>query len=348
MCGPAACLALLCAFLIALTSFFRPQVIVPSAARKTSLSAAGQICVVIAFLTAFCDILSGCSGKIASDMAIASLPMLMKLEKDNRRVLGCVELGFAVLSAVMTLLSSLHLPGRSLFYLMPVLLAVYILLLFEFRFRWRFNAEDWAGRPVAVFYSDLIYSLCLTAVLGFSLTVPLAEDFRPMTGLCLSLASSTVFVLVVLRHLSDRPLVILDRVVTLIGEGSMQSNVRHGDKDMFYHKLYIRIEDKFKADLCFLDENYSLTLLSEEMFTNKSYVSRAISTGSGLNFCQYVNSYRIRYVMDAFLHNPRLKIVEMASLSGFKSMSAFIRAFRTYTGENPSDWSRRHTGKLSD
>ena len=95
--------------------------------------------------------------------------------------------------------------------------------------------------------------------------------------------------------------------------------------------LYVII---LKSDLIIDD-------LVKVVFSNKLYISRAISQITGRNFCQFVNYYRIMYSVETFRANPELKVTELASLSGFNSLVSFSMAFRLYMNENPSDWIRK-------
>ena len=82
-------------------------------------------------------------------------------------------------------------------------------------------------------------------------------------------------------------------------------------------------------------------------FTNRLYISRAISQFTGRNFCQFVNYYRVQHSIQIFRENPDLKVAEMAMYSGFNSTVSFSMAFRLYMSECPSDWCRKEKLKLN-
>ena len=94
--------------------------------------------------------------------------------------------------------------------------------------------------------------------------------------------------------------------------------------------------------------NSSLTIndVVKVVFTNKLYISRAISQFTGRNFCQFVNYYRVTYSVRTFRDNPALKVAELALMSGFNSVVSFSMAFRLYMGESPSDWCRKERSRL--
>ena len=45
------------------------------------------------------------------------------------------------------------------------------------------------------------------------------------------------------------------------------------------------------------------------------------------------------------LLNPRLKVAELAMMSGFHSGVTFTLAFRLFLGKTPSDWCREYVSK---
>ena len=90
----------------------------------------------------------------------------------------------------------------------------------------------------------------------------------------------------------------------------------------------------------YLNDSLSLEDLARAVGTNKSYLSKVINTCTGMNFPQFVNNYRVRYSMELFRQDPRLKVAELAMMSGFHSGVTFTLAFRLFLGKTPSDWCR--------
>ncbi len=91
----------------------------------------------------------------------------------------------------------------------------------------------------------------------------------------------------------------------------------------------------------FLVTTFSLQDLSNAVFTNKYYLSKTINRFSGKNFRQYVNYYRIMYAVELFRDNNSLRVSELASLSGFHSITSFTQNFKKVMGDTPSFWCER-------
>ena len=113
-----------------------------------------------------------------------------------------------------------------------------------------------------------------------------------------------------------------------------------------YRELYSRIVEYFENDMPYLSGDLMLDDLVKVVFANKLYISQAISRCSGRNFCQFVNYYRIKYSVDVFRQNPKLKVAELALQCGFNSAGSFSSAFKLYMNESPSDWMRQERSRL--
>lgn len=113
-----------------------------------------------------------------------------------------------------------------------------------------------------------------------------------------------------------------------------------------YGEIYARIIALFESERPYLDSELTINDVVKKIFTNKLYISRAISRFTGRNFCQFVNYYRVAYSIKLFRDNPDLKVAELANRSGFNSTVSFSMAFRLYMTECPSDWCRKERNKI--
>ncbi len=126
-----------------------------------------------------------------------------------------------------------------------------------------------------------------------------------------------------------------------VSQVEMAGGVREGT----YRELYERIVEYFESEKPFLDNQLTINDVVKVVFSNKVYISRAISQFTGRNFCQFVNYYRISYSVECFRTNPNLKVNELAEISGFNSVVSYNMAFRLFMNENPSDWCRKERHK---
>lgn len=116
--------------------------------------------------------------------------------------------------------------------------------------------------------------------------------------------------------------------------------------DGLYKTIYKRLTDYFEQEKPYLRSELTINDLVQVVYSNKLYISRAISQCTGRNFRQFVNYYRIRYSVEMFRQNPKLKIVDLYQACGFNSVASYNMAFRLFMNENPSEWFRKERKKL--
>jgi AraC-like DNA-binding protein len=124
-----------------------------------------------------------------------------------------------------------------------------------------------------------------------------------------------------------------------------QSDSENAGINEVYRQVYERVLEYFECNQPFLDSNLTINDVVKVVFSNKVYISRAISKYTGKNFCQFVNCYRIAYAVKCFRENVDLKIMELAQMSGFNSVVSYNMAFRLFMNENPSEWCRKERAK---
>ncbi len=153
-----------------------------------------------------------------------------------------------------------------------------------------------------------------------------------------------------LRILSDSKFVLWQKQETLIIESmkltSVPSATDSARIEDVYKDLYERILIYFEIKKPYLDSDLTINNLVKDMYSNKMYISKAISQFTGRNFCQFVNYYRVMHSMECFRENQELKVHELAVMSGFNSVVSYSMAFRLFMGETPSEWFRKERSRL--
>lgn len=87
----------------------------------------------------------------------------------------------------------------------------------------------------------------------------------------------------------------------------------------------------------FLDNSLKIDQLAKRLNTNRYYLSVIIKEISGLNFCNYINKYRVDEFINNFESstNQNLSIEGIANNVGFKSKSSFYSAFKKFHSCTP-------------
>lgn len=184
----------------------------------------------------------------------------------------------------------------------------------------------------------------------------LASQLRLLySSVCIFLGSSGPHVLpsvlltllygvLVYRVYTGRLMIILtkaENTMTEIIRGNLrpEAPVRKSDgTDNRMWELYGKIVRCMEEEKPFLNPNFSEADMLQYVLTNKSYLSRTINVCSGMNFKQFVNSYRIRYAVELMKEDRRLKVHEISRLSGFNNTVTFNLAFKLFVGVTPGEF----------
>ena len=254
----------------------------------------------------------------------------------------------------LCLLSLSVLPKSSCF----IYVAVIITLLYSAFFLWGIWARlrevraviqsgtVWVSLTLAVdaFYAVVVVTEFVVALLFcemqsvFPLGLLTLMISGAVAGQGVRIACDSVFVLL---HRHER------RIVESMKISPVESAGLGQREDDIYKDIYDRVLAYFERDKPFLNGNLTINDIVAVVFTNKLYISRAISQYTGRNFCQFVNYHRIMYSVACFRNNSELKVAELWPMCGFNSIVSYNMAFRLFMGENPSDWCRKEKIRLS-
>lgn len=92
----------------------------------------------------------------------------------------------------------------------------------------------------------------------------------------------------------------------------------------------------------FLNADITLPQLAEELGYTRNQLSEIINKGTGKNFFDFINSYRVQVVKED-LKNPlkdHYTIIAIAFDAGFNSKATFNKAFKSIVGITPSQYKK--------
>jgi len=101
-----------------------------------------------------------------------------------------------------------------------------------------------------------------------------------------------------------------------------------------------RLEQLMREKQLYVNPGLTLPDVAGQLGTSSRQVSRAVNQGFGVNFNDFVNSYRTRALIDrlkADEHHSKT-LLALALECGFNSKSTFNRAFKKYTGMTPKSY----------
>ncbi|GBG12387.1 DNA-binding response regulator [Paenibacillus agaridevorans] len=113
--------------------------------------------------------------------------------------------------------------------------------------------------------------------------------------------------------------------------------LREGNREENTHSIIGQLKTHI-AD--HLDQDLSLSRLSEIVYLNPSYLSRLFKQHTGVGLLEYTTSMRMLKAQDLLSHSV-LKIHEIAARVGFDSANYFGRFFKKETGMTPQEYRDR-------
>lgn len=106
-------------------------------------------------------------------------------------------------------------------------------------------------------------------------------------------------------------------------------------------KLFRAAQKKVSSEKLYLNKDLKLKSLAKILGTNHSYLSSCINTYSDKNYNQWINDFRIDYLLEQ-IHSGK-KLSDLASEAGFSSTDAFYRNFKRKTSLTPSEYLKQYS-----
>ncbi|MEM6802882.1 MAG: helix-turn-helix domain-containing protein [Bacteroidota bacterium] len=115
------------------------------------------------------------------------------------------------------------------------------------------------------------------------------------------------------------------------------------EETTFNHEVWLqRIEQKMQEEDLYKNSALTLLDLAQALDTTTKTISQTVNQGTGLNFNDYINRFRIEAFKDEILakRHEQLTLLGIAIACGFNSKSTFNRAFKKHSGQSPSEFLR--------
>jgi len=97
--------------------------------------------------------------------------------------------------------------------------------------------------------------------------------------------------------------------------------------DRIPDRLVEELVSLFEREHLYLNKDLKIWDITGRLATNRTYVSRIINNEFGLNFCGFVNRYRVGHAKKLLASPKHYAIEEIADMSGFGSVNSLYRAF---------------------
>jgi AraC-like DNA-binding protein len=118
-------------------------------------------------------------------------------------------------------------------------------------------------------------------------------------------------------------------------------------EESLYEKIIQKAKSYIESNELYKKEKLTLVVLSKSIDTNPKYLSQAINHHLKLSFVDFINDYRVEEAKNQMLNykNSLLTLEAIGQMAGFKSKSAFFRAFKKTMNVTPNQFvkSKRST-----
>jgi AraC-like DNA-binding protein len=159
----------------------------------------------------------------------------------------------------------------------------------------------------------------------------------------ISAACSLLLIFFSLRYVYKLYLLKIEQLSEMMKTSANTEDLLNMNKENYkYEKIYARIEEYFEQQQPYLDANFSLSKVSNDLNINQAYLSKAISYKKNTNFNNFVNTYRIAKAKELIQNNPNQYTLQyIFQTSGFKSQPTFNKAFKDVEGITPSEYYKK-------
>ena len=95
-------------------------------------------------------------------------------------------------------------------------------------------------------------------------------------------------------------------------------------------QIYEKLESMMNEQQTYLKNDLLLNDVAKQLGTNRTYLLSALNSCAHMTFKEYINRKRIAHAEHLMAQNPLTPKTEIATLSGYNSMSSFYRNFGLY------------------
>lgn len=110
-------------------------------------------------------------------------------------------------------------------------------------------------------------------------------------------------------------------------------------------ELYERIEQLQKERKLYLNPDFNIAMLAEELQTNRTTISACVNTITGKPFRLWLAEYRLKIFLSKQEEAPDTPIEHLLTQCGYKDQSTFRRQFKAIFGTTPSKYKTDEPGE---
>ncbi len=134
------------------------------------------------------------------------------------------------------------------------------------------------------------------------------------------------------------------QVINDIEEEQFVFNFSDSNDDLNYD-LKTQIADLFANQKVYKNSDLRITTVSEQLNTNRTYISKLINEEFNVTFSDFVNTFRVEEAKKLLTNtdNQLFTMEYIAEKSGFGSVNSFSRVFKKAFGTSPGNYRDKHS-----
>ncbi len=107
-------------------------------------------------------------------------------------------------------------------------------------------------------------------------------------------------------------------------------------------KLYFELRDLMEKEALYLNSELTLRMVADKLNTNTKYLSQVVNHHAGINFQNFLNTYRIKAAKARICSDQykNLTLYGIARQCGFRNKSTFYKVFKDIVGMTPRKYSQ--------
>ena len=125
----------------------------------------------------------------------------------------------------------------------------------------------------------------------------------------------------------------------------LEPNISLAADDARMESLAKSIAQEMEAHAYYLQDNLSLSTLSDQLNLTPHKVSEALNSIFNRSFYEFVNDYRVKYAAEQLIEKPNASISDVFFSAGFTTKSTFYGYFKKAYGCTPSEFRKRSLQK---
>lgn len=205
------------------------------------------------------------------------------------------------------------------------LLALTVMLFYAFSlflvpYDWRRSSAD---RKFILTYA---LGFCLIGVLYFSIQLSHAYWLVPLH----QMAWMAFFLGVAHYELKERLVISSSKMVA--------TSSKSDSPDLENYELWSRIIEIVESNNGWRNPDINLSSFSQQIFSNRTYVSESFKLHTGMTFNEYLAKRRIDYVVEELKLHPEANIQELFIKAGYRHRSTAWRHFQKQKGISPTEF----------